>query len=310
MLLLISCGDNQPDNTLKSEDNFLHSAKQVWESKAFLCQGEFPSKMREDGQCDDGDMTLFNGLLCASGDKLGCQAVKRSQTLNGQWWRSPRRARTSNLGDRNSFSRDMALGVLLYLVETKDTQAANRWWTWIKNNRPCSLQNPFNGKCMIKGFYRYCKDDNDFRCTITPGMLYNMSLVWKHIGLQPPSAMKSKLGEKEDQIIHVLAKDTKVGYQLHLKSVAAFLKMSMHIHKTRTKKLVEVLIQKQPNNLFFQYLDKGQSPSLAQRLVEICPDHHFSGRLHQWSWERDTKQQAWQNSMMWDCIFMANLLAR
>jgi hypothetical protein len=46
-----------------------------WNKSAFLCQASdgtlFPSKPTSgDAQpCDDGDMTLFNGLLCAAGDQ-------------------------------------------------------------------------------------------------------------------------------------------------------------------------------------------------------------------------------------------------
>ena len=39
--------------------------------------------------CDDGDMTMFNGLLCASGEKSGCAAVQSAQDPSGRFYRSP-----------------------------------------------------------------------------------------------------------------------------------------------------------------------------------------------------------------------------
>ena len=38
--------------------------------------------------CDDGDMTMFNGLLCFAGDERGCQGVIDAQDPDtGQWFR-------------------------------------------------------------------------------------------------------------------------------------------------------------------------------------------------------------------------------
>lgn len=73
------------------------------------------------------NLTFFNGFLCLSGEELGCRAVKDAQDAEGRWWRSPRRT-ADNLGQKNSFSRDQTMGVLL---ATKDTTAASSWLGWI-----------------------------------------------------------------------------------------------------------------------------------------------------------------------------------
>ena len=59
-----------------------------WRALAPTCEG-LPSK----ANCDDGDMLLFSGLLCASGEAAGCEAARQSQ---GERWpflaiRAPRR---------------------------------------------------------------------------------------------------------------------------------------------------------------------------------------------------------------------------
>jgi hypothetical protein len=172
-----------------------------WREKAFLCKsdtGPFPSKSSVDpNDCDDGDMTLFNGLLCASEEKLGCDAVAHSQSSDGRWWRSPRRIgwEYSNGQHDVSFSPDQALGVLHYVVHTRDTQSFDAWVNWINTHRqPINRDqlknfldkakisiNPFllGGLVGIVGELpphpTYCTDDIDLRCAFRLGdcMLIN-----------------------------------------------------------------------------------------------------------------------------------------
>jgi hypothetical protein len=125
--------------------------RSLWERYAPYCPEatiggidvpKYPSKPSAGNECNDGDMTLFNGLLCASGDDRGCDGVKRAQSPDGRFWRSPRRALTNNGGlgdsdDSKSFSPDMSLGVLLYVAKTGDTHALSTWLKWIEEHRPC-----------------------------------------------------------------------------------------------------------------------------------------------------------------------------
>ena len=70
--------------------------------------------------CEDADMTLFNGLLCASGEKLGCDAVRESQAPDGRWWRS-RGGLAKIQAWASTYRFHQALGVMLYAVTTHDT---------------------------------------------------------------------------------------------------------------------------------------------------------------------------------------------
>ncbi|CAH2408376.1 hypothetical protein [Mesorhizobium escarrei] len=86
-------------------------------------------------------MTLFNGMLCAVGDKRGCDGVKIAQDADkiaqdadGRWWRSKDHIGQIDTDDQSSFSTDQALGVYLYLVQTGDKPAFARWLNWIKRN--------------------------------------------------------------------------------------------------------------------------------------------------------------------------------
>jgi hypothetical protein len=175
-----------------------------WRKYAYMCEAApdkvpFPSKPETDGRnpgpCDDGDMTLFNGLLCYSGESIACDAVRRSQTSDGRFWRSPLRAQTNNLhyeegqrfsanqGHDKSFSDDMEAGVLLWAIKTKNdpnTRAALiNWFKWMSNNRPCIQPRlldwcptwddwrrscPGEG-CVLRNLPRYC---DDAACTMQP----------------------------------------------------------------------------------------------------------------------------------------------
>jgi hypothetical protein len=116
-------------------------------------------------------MVLFAGLLCSVGESYACETVRRSQKLDagddfGRWYRSPRRMETGNDADQDgrtnenepegtgldgdgranegewhTFSYDMALGVMLYLVATSDKESGQRWWDWLHSYTPCITGN-------------------------------------------------------------------------------------------------------------------------------------------------------------------------
>jgi hypothetical protein len=263
-----------------------------WRSWAPLCEGH-PSK----GHCDDGDATLFSGLLCLSGEEAGCVAVQAAQDSAGKFWRSPRRVGAEAA---NSFSRDMALGVLAWLVATRDTTAAQSWLQWIDQNSVCQIQ--VGGTCQLRT-WRYCRDDSDGRCLITPGMWTMMRRVWEYLGLPLHKEMKT-LGEAT---LVVEAAQAPLGYALHLKAVMFFLYQAIGRNFPFESDLIQTIIARQPDNLFFQYLQEGSSERLQDALVKLCPNAEPEEKK-QWTWERDTAENAQLDSMGWDCIFLGRLL--
>lgn len=263
-----------------------------WRSWAPLCEGH-PSK----AACDDGDATLFSGLLCLAGEEQGCAAVKAAQDSAGKFWRSPRRV---GVDSSNSFSRDMALGVLSYLLATKDTAAAQAWIRWVDQNSVCQLN--VGGVCQLRT-YRYCRDDSDGRCLITPGMWSVMRRVWEHLELPLHKEMKTT-GE---QTLIMEAEQAPVGYALHLKAVVFFLYQKMGRNLAFEWDLINTIHERQPDNLFFQYLHEGSSLRLQEALKNLCPLEAPENRK-QWTWERDTAEHAEHDAMGWDCIFLGRLL--
>jgi hypothetical protein len=74
---------------------------QLWRKQVLFCNnhrnivpqsaGAYPTKEDPDKRtlkpepCNGGDMLLFNGLLCAAGEQVGCDAVRDSQDTSDQW---------------------------------------------------------------------------------------------------------------------------------------------------------------------------------------------------------------------------------
>lgn len=302
LVLLCACGGGPSSSFLFDQKG--QKPAVYWQEIAPVCSG-YPSK----ADCDDGDMVLFGGLLCAAGERRGCDLVRDAQDGDGRWWRSPRR-NPGNLGEAHSFSRDMALGVLHYLLATRDRAAAVKWLHWIDTHRPCLITNPLTGACVKRGLHRFCTDDQFGSCTIVPGNWALMGRVWEAIGLEPTWRMRA--ARKIDGSFTVLeTKLAPIGYQLHLQAVEAYLKERLGATPSVRAQIGEILARRQPDNPFFAYLNAAPLESVGRQVKELCPvpGVRSGGSHHQWSWERDTASQAWQDSMGWDCLFLGRVLA-
>lgn len=300
------------------------SALEFWKSFAPVCEedeaagaGGFPAKEN----CDDADATLLGGLLCAAGAERGCDAVRRAQGPDGRWWRSPARVGggansrgEESEGGSSSFSRGMSIGVMLYLVSTRDAAAAANWTRWIEENRPCSTEKP-NGDCLIRGEYRLCTDDKgqndvDGECDIRPNFWGLMEKVYIYLGLIPTNEMEG-MGGIYDATIDLEAANVELGYDFHLYAAQTLLLRSMGTSPNTADALADRLARHQWLNPFFKYLRDGRSKEVVDMVIDFCPSPETdpnSFQRHQWAWELDQTEEAWRNSMGWDCIFMAYLL--
>ena len=298
-----------------------------WESQAFACPdtgAPFPSKERAPSQgdpsrCEDGDMTLFNGLLCAAGDERGCAAVRLAQDASGRWWRSPRRHGMEAPSHDVSFSPDMAKGVFLYLATKRDKDALARWIKWIDSARPCLAA--IGGTCLMQGWPRLCKDDaQDKRCTFRPSTCDLIEKLGIALGVADGPLCRRVLesfGIRTDYILPTtelaagggLVND--LGYPSHLAAVEIFLLERLGFTSKHTRAGALALAYRQPRNPFFLYLAVGPTQEVRQLVLDQCPaPNRPSLSKMQWAWERDTADEAWKNSMYWDCIFMGRLLEK
>jgi hypothetical protein len=236
--------------------------------------------------CDVGDSVLFDGILCLSGEADSCDAVAQAQGPDGRVWRAAHRV---GYETRNSFSRDMALGALAYVVATRDTGFAQRWIGWIEAN----------GK-------RTCREATDNRCNFTPGFWNLFGVVWEHVGLPTTPSMRA---DRVDNafVLPLQARVAPAGFPLHLTAVNVLLRRAMGRESEFTLLATGVLAQRQPDNPFFLWLREGNSARVATAVSRACPERAPAHRA-EWAFERSQDSGAQGRSMGWECVALINLM--
>lgn len=281
----------------------------------------FPSKGSEEPTqpCDDGDMTLFNGLICSADTTAGCDAVSGSQDPDsGRWYRSPRLRLIGPGVTTNSFSPDMAVGVYHWLVSRPSPEnkaSFERWLDWLAKNKRC-----LNADCSRK-WPRFCPDDDDaqpgaeYGCTMRPGDLATLGVVTAALGIpvRDPQirALSEKWKESAVTLAWISAHTNEVGYRLHLAASVLYLYSRLGVVDPALTDAIASLKERQPKNPFFNYL-AGDITSAKSLTFQLCPATRDSvapiGQRFQWSWERADSEEAWKKSMLWDCLFISKKL--
>ena len=297
-----------------------------WETQAFLCDAKqigvkSPSKLRDDAEhpCDDGDMTLFNGLLCFAGDERGCVGVAEAQDpVSGKWHRSPRIRQLGKNDQGNSdFSPDMALGAELYLIKKKDVDRAQKWLLWVHQNVPCSVEIPFWNYCLLEGLPRFCTDNDG--CTIRHGDAAALSATvdfLQHNASMPPlpdGRLRGYLGTFSGYGPLISDLDSRIneaGFPQHLAGVEILVQRAAGVSDAKLVSAANRLFEKNKENAFFAYLAEGSSTQTRAITLAKCPTPSTTLKepLNQWQWERNDDERPWEHSCFWDCIFMARLL--
>jgi hypothetical protein len=327
----------------------------LWRPSSFLCEAtpggvKFPSRPTGVAAqpCDDGDMTLFNGLLCAAGEPLGCLGVKEALDRNsGQWYRSPRIRLNGNDRGGASFSPDMAMGVQLYLVKTKDIDSGWRWFMWLHEHVPCWVE--LGGKCLVQApVPRFCtdppkpSDKQNFECTMRPADSATLSATASWLqdtaGMQtlPNGTLRANLGTFSGQVptwLKTNATCNEPGFSQHLVAAGILLARMQGSTDPALDAAAQQLVSPKvrdctagigglldpgqpfktfgdPNNAFFRWLAEGPTKAVREQVLARCP---APGRLptpplFQWQWERAEADKAWEHSSYWDCVFMYRLL--
>ncbi len=236
--------------------------------------------------CDDGDSTLWNGLICGTNPNIygfACDAIQKSQGADGRIWRSPRRVGDEN---GNSFSRDMSLGVLVYLAATQDKNLATKWMEYIRRQ---------GGLCP-EGFSK---------CGISGRLSDAIKDVYKFIGLSNllPAFISHSAANQDDFGWAMDARFTSLGYPSHLLAVHLLIRQMIRDWDSDKQRATDILYSRQTQNLFFLWLRDGCTYDVRNRVLGLAPVQR-PARLHQWTWERADNEQAWRESMGWDFIFM------
>ncbi|MBX3350310.1 MAG: hypothetical protein KF747_16435 [Nitrospira sp.] len=313
-IVTVLCSDA---SSFAIEKDHLSQAMRLWEQYAPFCAAADGSTAPSKESCDDGDTTLFNGLLCAAGDARGCDAVRRAQDPEtGRWFRSPRLQQSQHTSTGASLSPDMALGIQLYLVSTNDIEGAYKWLKHIDDTVPCKIRKPFSGSCWIRSIPQFCPDSEN--CMMRPGdaEILGHTVDYLHQKGMPPlphGSLRGYLGTFGSTWLNDYnAHTNKLGYSLHLVAVEAFLLKRMGHTNSEVQIQIEKLNHRDPGNPFFEYLRDGATSHVREIILNACPrdTESLPGKYFQWAWERAMSEQAWKESMLWDCIFMGKLLAK
>ena len=96
---------------------------------------------------------------------------------------------------------------------------------------------------------------------------------------------------------------TPLGYQCHLLSVKALI---CNLIFSQSSGIPGILARRDSGNPWFLYL-AGDKEKAALTLLSLNVQ---PGNGRQWSWERDSAEKAWKDSMGWDVIFLCNLLLK
>lgn len=234
------------------------------------------------GNGDDGDSLLWAGLLTAVGDPQFIPAIKNCQSADGRLWRHPSRVR---IDTENTFSRDMALGFILYFQATQDHAMADAWINYIRGT----------------GYLFPPKQSTDNRHIVTPALWWLMS----YAGMNVPTWWRiTRWLYRPYNYLETLV--TPRGFQSHLKAVAALI-MSIHDGK-RNKRLGQLLFKREPNNAFFAWLAGDNHKAVRLKVALAWRSKNYSGDGSQWCWERTDSENAWKDSMGWDFKFIDYLM--
>jgi len=248
----------------------------------------FPAK-RGTEPSSQGDCVLFSALLTFAGIEEARGYVPACIAPDGRPVRSPDLVDLPS--ETDGFSKDMLLGVLLWTLVTQDPAPLDRLIGYI--NRTGCL----------------CEKASDRRCTLTPQMTYLTNKVAASVGCAArlkgdwlPGWLFSAL-----EVASALA--TPLGYQCHLISVKSLIvrllgKESQFLGQSSG--VPRILADRDSANPWFLFL-AGRHDQAAQTVLSMNVQ---PGRGHQWAWERDSKEQAWHDSMGWDIVFLCELLSR
>lgn len=286
LLIALSCGRGSSTSVPPALEQQLTERVQEVEQWAARESSGAAVKSLSNGQPDTGDALLWSGILCSvDPDKFSanCDSVEDSQSPDGRMWRHPERV---GRDVQNSFSRDMAMGLLLYTQVTQDVTLLQRWVDYV----------------ITEG--QACPDAVDNRCSMS-------TVIWSLAKIAAPSVNlhgKKVLAPKQVlAVLYAAAVGGETGYPLHLiAQQLVLLKRAGEGNALLWEETAKALYQRDPSNALFAYL-AGRPDSATLLMLEQMPRERPGG-ASQWSFEREGSQQAWKRSMGWEYVWLHLLM--
>lgn len=282
-----------------------------------------------DGDCAQGDVTMFNGMSCISATLAEdyrtagnrCFEAAVAQEPGGRWTRGPQWVHQDY--PDGDFSRDQTRGAFatliargLYLNQLSEAQeSARSWLEWIEANNN-----------MI------CAEDTN-KCYMRTGVHNLFFNTYRHLGVLPSkshSALVRKFYNSQWYLtwgmnaeLRTLWVETDLRdkwYPVHIKAADILINRVLNMNPdftVRNCKIAHVLgaaakyIQnKDALNLFYQFLRYGNNEFLVKNVLSLCPREKpvLVNQLHDWAWQRGSHEKAWERSDGHDWIFLINLM--
>jgi hypothetical protein len=225
-------------------------------------------------ECKQGDMLEYAGMSCLAGERERCEDVRRSQSADGRFWRNPASAAAGKEPDgKNSFSRDMLMGVFDYVIVTGDKAAFERFISYVRSHRN-----------------RMCPDATDNRCRLVPSTWGLVSLVAKRVGMKRPLWMK--MAERTLDIdLTASAASAPKGYMMELVAHHILVRRALGQNTRAMRWAANRIAKRQPLNPLFRFLAEGPSEEAANLARETCGPQ--KGALaHDFFFQRELRRNA------------------
>ena len=207
--------------------------------------------LANDRNCGQGDMLEYAGLLCLSGETARCEDVRRSQGSDGKFWRAPQFVGVEEYP--GSFSRDMLMGALDYLVATKDIVSAVKYIDYLNSHHG-----------------RLCAVSTENECSIFTPNWGMMGRVFKSLGIPRLGRMKLwNLTVGPDLLMEALT--VPKGFPMELVAHNLILLKKMGYDTEPMRGAAQHLAQRQPENPLFEVLAHGASAHAIELTRSICP---------------------------------------
>ena len=268
------------------------------------------------------DTTFWNGIMCSNphagaDTQFACAALNRSQSPNGQLWRSPWESAAQNSSNPNLFSRDQGLATLAALTRiggpgnaTKTAGAADAfydpWLEYIESHD--GLMCPRNGS---GGFASDCQLVTPFWCT------FDKVASRKGLARPPADLMVPRLGagacNNDHGFVYVSTVVNEAGSALHLAAIDVLIRRLVNDWDAVMQKAADKLHSREPKNPFFWWLARGASDDLGREILLQIPTNsgNGTGAAHprrQWSFCRTDSEEAYKESMGWEFVMLIDHL--
>jgi hypothetical protein len=210
----------------------------------------------------------------------------------------------------------MALGVQLYLVKQVMSYVPRSGLDWLHTHVPCAIE--LFGRCPLDGIPRFCTDDVvEKGCVMRPGdaaaLSATVTFLQRNMDLQalPNGRLRGYLGTMSGQgpqLEEISSYVNKPGFSQHLVGVSILLYRMLGFTDKKLDEAAERLAKKIQAMLSFILARRPQHQIISEVLYR-CPNPNIPLKppLHQWQWERENEDMAWESSCYWDCIFIRGL---